>query len=80
LDRDRLIELILLANLLDDGGIALLAGHHQCWIPGQKMLEREDQDRHEEQCRDQLQDALAEEVQHGVSRVSGAAQHAMLRC
>jgi len=44
------------------------------------MLQRKDQHRHEEQRRDQLQDALAEEIQHGAIRVPGAAQHEMLRC
>ena len=55
LNRDRLIELVLLADLRDHGGIALLAGHHQRRIARQQLLQREDQDRHEEQCRDQLQ-------------------------
>ena len=56
---DRLIEPVLLADLLDHGGIALLAGHHQRRIARQQMLQREDQHRHEEQCRDELRDALA---------------------
>ena len=66
LHRDRPIEPVLLADLRDDGGIALLAGHHQRGIAGQQMLQREDQDRHKEQRRDQLRDALGEEAQHGV--------------
>ena len=71
LHRDRLIEVILRADLRDHGGIALLAGHHQRRIARQQMLQRKDQHRHEEQCRDQLQDALAEEIQHGLSSCPG---------
>ena len=64
LHRDRLIEPVLLADLRDHVGIALLARHDQRRIAGQQMLQRKDQHRHEEQCRDQLQQALAEKVQH----------------
>jgi hypothetical protein len=42
------------------------------------MLQRKDQDRNEKQRRDQLQDALAKEVQHGSVRFSGA-QRATMR-
>ncbi len=37
LHRDRLIEPVLLADLLDHGGIALLAGHDQRGIAGQQI-------------------------------------------
>ena len=74
LHRDRLIEMVLLADLLDHGRIALFAGHHQRRVARQQMLQREDQHRHEEQCRDDLQDPLAEKIQHEVIRVPGAAQ------
>jgi hypothetical protein len=37
------------------------------------LLEREDQHRHEEQCRHDLHNAAGEEVQHGAGRVSGDA-------
>ncbi|MHC2781362.1 hypothetical protein ACVMBZ_000569 [Bradyrhizobium liaoningense] len=80
MDRDRLIELVLLADLLDHRGIALLAGHHERGIARQQLLQREDQHRHEEQRRHDLRDAAGEEVQHGAACVLGAAQHAMLRC
>jgi hypothetical protein len=40
-------------------GVALLAGHRQRRIARQQMLQRKNQDRHEEQRRDQLQDSLA---------------------
>ncbi|MCW2084981.1 UNVERIFIED_ORG: hypothetical protein M2193_007156 [Bradyrhizobium japonicum] len=68
---DRLIELVLLPDLLDRGGIAFLAGHHQRRIAGQQLLERKDQHRHEEQCRHDLRDAVGEEVQHGPTRFPG---------
>jgi hypothetical protein len=55
---------VLLADFLDDGGIAFLAGHDKCGIARQQMLQRENQDRHEEQRRDQLRQALGEEAQH----------------
>ena len=71
LDRHRLIEPILLADLLDHFGIALLARHDQRGIAGQKLLQREDQHRHEEQCRDELDQPPCEEVQHGRSLVDG---------
>jgi hypothetical protein len=61
LHRDRLIEVILRADLRDHIGIALLAGHDKRRIARQQMLQRKDQDRHEEQCRDQLDDAPREE-------------------
>jgi hypothetical protein len=38
------------------------------------LLQRKDQDRHEEQGRDQLQDALAEEIQHGSAYTVGRAR------
>jgi hypothetical protein len=38
------------------------------------MLQRKDQDRHEEQRRDQLNEALGEETQHGAPRFPDAAQ------
>jgi hypothetical protein len=37
------------------------------------LLEREDQHRHEEQCRHDLHNTAGEEVQHGRTRVPGAA-------
>ena len=55
LHRERLIEPVLLADLLDHLGIALLAGHDQRRIARQQLLQRKDQHRHEEQRRDQLQ-------------------------
>ena len=64
LDRDRLIELVLRTDMGDGLGVAFLAGHHQCRIAGQQMLQRKDQDRDKEQRRDQLQDTLGEKVQH----------------
>ena len=80
LHRNRLIEPVLLADLGDDLGIAFLAGHHQRRIAGQQLLQREDQDRHEEQRRDQLQDALGEEVQHGAARFHAQRMRATPRC
>ena len=71
LHRHRLIEPVLLADLRDHVGIALLAGHDQRRIARQQLLQREDHHRHEEQRRDQLQQALAEEVQHGVRSCPG---------
>jgi hypothetical protein len=59
--------MILPADLFDDGGISLLAGHNQRRIARQQMLQREDQDRDEEQRRDQLNETLREEVQHGAN-------------
>ena len=53
-----------MTDLLDHGGVAFLAGHDERGIAGQELLQREDQDRHEEQCRHQLGDAAREEVQH----------------
>ena len=64
LHRDRLIEPILLADLLDHLGVAVLARHDQRGIAGQQLLQREDQHRHEEQRRDELQQALGEEGEH----------------
>ncbi len=69
LDRHRLIEPVLLADLFDHFGIALLARHHQRRIAGQQLLQREDQHRHEEQCRHELDKSPREEVQHGRLRV-----------
>ena len=65
LHRDRFIEMVLLADLLDDSGIAFLAGHDKRGIARQQMLQRENQDRHEKQRRDQLHQAPGEEAQHG---------------
>ncbi len=65
LNGERLIEPIFPPDLLNDFGIALLAGHHQSRIAGQELLQREDDHGHEEQRRDQLQQALAEEGKHG---------------
>ncbi len=64
LHRDRLIEPILFADLLDHRGIAVLARHDHRGIARQQLLQREDQHRHEEQRRDQLQQALGEEGEH----------------
>ena len=60
LDRQRLIEAILLADLGDDLGIAILARHDQGGIARQQLLQQEDDHRHEENGRDELQQALAE--------------------
>src|SRR6267378_4358204 len=49
-------------------------------IARQQMLQRKDQDRHEEKRRDQLDDALGEEAQHGSVRFPGAAQRATMCC
>jgi hypothetical protein len=35
------------------------------------MLQREDQQRHEKQCRDQLNDTPGEKIQHGAAYVPG---------
>src|SRR5439155_19158473 len=64
LDVERLIEAVLPADLLEHGGIALLAGHGQCRVAGEQLLQAEDDHRHEEQRRDQLQEALAEVQEH----------------
>ena len=53
--------MILLADLLDHGRIALFAGHDQSGIARQQLLQREDDHRHEEQSRDQLQQTFAKE-------------------
>src|SRR5882757_2817624 len=63
------IEAILRADLRDHSGIALLAGHHQSGIAGQQLLQRKNQHRDEEQRRDQLNEAPAEEIQHGAAPV-----------
>jgi hypothetical protein len=43
------------------------------------MLQRKNQDRHEEQRRDQLQNPLAEEIQHESARFPGEARRATTR-
>ena len=68
LDGNRPIEVILLANLLDHGRVALFAGHDQGGVARQQLLQREDDHRHEEQGRDQLQQTFAKEIQHGGRR------------
>ena len=70
LNRDWLIEPVLMADLLDDCWIALLAGHDQRRIAGQQLLQREDQDRHEEQRRDELNQPTCQEAQHVAPSVS----------
>ena len=79
LHRHRLIEPVLLADLLDHGRVALLARHDQRRIARQQVLQRKDQHRHEEQCRDQLQQAPGEEVQHGLRSPSAAQLKRALR-
>jgi hypothetical protein len=64
LDRQRAIEVIVLANLRNRFRIALFAGHDQRRVPRQKMLQRKDNQRHEKQCRDELQQSPADERQH----------------
>jgi hypothetical protein len=43
-----LIEPVLVTDLFDHGRIALLARHDQRGVARQQMLQREDQDLHEE--------------------------------
>ena len=74
LHRDRSIEPVLLAYLRDHGGIAFFSGHDERGIAGQQVLQQKDQDRHEEQCRNQLQDAFAEKVQHAAYTRPNAAE------
>jgi hypothetical protein len=68
LHRHRLIEPVLLADLRDDIRVAFLARHDQRRIARQQLLQREDQHRHEEQRRDELDNTPGEKIQHGASR------------
>ena len=65
LNRNWPIEMILLTDLFDHGWVALFASHDQGRIAGQQLLQRDYEHRHKEQCRDQLQQPFAEQVQHG---------------
>ncbi len=64
---ERLIEPVLPADLLEHLRVALLAGHRQRRVARQQLLQAEDDHRHDEQRRDQLQQALAEEQEHVAS-------------
>jgi len=54
----------LLSDLLQHRRVALLARHDQRRIARQELLQAEDQHRHEEQGRDELQHPLGQEGEH----------------
>ena len=61
-DRQRLVEVQLLAQVRDDVGIAVLAGEHDSRIAGQELLQPEDQHRDEQQRRDDRREPPGEET------------------
>ena len=65
LHRQRLVEPVLLADLLEDLGVAVLARHDERRIARQQLLQQEDDHRHEEQRRDELGQPPREEGDHG---------------
>ncbi len=62
--RQRLVEVELAAQVGDDVGVALLARHRDRRVPGQQLLQPEDQDRDEEERRDDRRQAPDEEARH----------------
>ena len=60
-DRQRIVEVHLLAQVRDDGRIAILAGEHDGGIARQQLLQAEDQHRHEDERRNDRRDAADEE-------------------
>jgi hypothetical protein len=63
-NRQRLVQVHLLAQVRDHGRIAVLAGEHDGGIARQQLLQAEDQHRHEDQCRDDRRDAADEVGKH----------------
>ena len=62
--RQRIVQVQRAAQVRDDGGIMVFAGEDQRRVPGQQLLQPENQDRDEEQRRDDRRQALDEEVEH----------------
>ena len=64
-----IVEAVLLAQRLDDDGVALLARQHEDGIARQQLLQHEHEDRDEHDRRDRDEDAPGDEVQHWVGPV-----------
>ena len=65
--RQRLVEVQLLAQVRDDGRVAVLAGQHDRGIARQQLLQAEDQHRDEDERRDDRRDAADEVANISIS-------------